>query len=256
MIDFGPPTTHTTHATRTTRTRMSDYNRFECPPGVTLFGPPKLIPGYGTLTNQALDQIGFTGIEPPKSFYIGNKFDEDMDIEDEDGQEITADDFPDSDEEDEEFDEDGEEFDQEYDENMVVVENRKSLNNMSFKEVLRNIYESTPKQFYRKLSDIFDYIEYFYQISVEDETFDEQIFFNIYEKLYNFLCEYSLGSSMNYEPEWNDFSVEEAVRILNHMNDDFYENLTPNQMMRVIDFVRTLHEYLFESGQIQDIEDF
>jgi hypothetical protein len=206
---------------------MDPFTGNRCPPGVTLFGPTKFTGNCSSFSEEAIKKSEIIGIEPHNS--------ENMDVVGEKGK-LTPNDF--DSEDGEEFDEDGEEFDEDDEDDDMDID-----------------------KFFKMLSNIFGFVESFDkkddEEDDEEDTFDNQISEYIYKKLYGFLFNGpdSLGSCMDYAPEWNDFSVEEAVHILKDMNDDFYENLHQNQILKVYDFVSTLHEYLVESERIQDIED-
>ena len=242
---------------------MSGFTeRYPCPPGVTLSGPTKLI-GNGSFSEEVIKQSGFTGFKPfnPENMDVNEEengkltvydFDSDSDEEDEDsedGEEFDEDDeeFDEDDEdmdvEDEDDDEDdGEEFDEEYDENMVVVEdgngNNESFNeDMGFEDILKNVFCSTTEEFNNMLSESYNTL--YSDLQIEDD---------IKTRLYGFLYPHrnSLDSSFEYIPTLGEFSVFSEVQNLINMTYEFYESLDVYQMMRVVDFVFTLHGYLVE----------
>ena len=114
----------------------------------------------------------------------------------------------------------------------------------SFKNMLRNIYDSTHKEFIDMLSGCNRTLK-------SDSQITDEIKSSLYSSCYS-SC-YSLDSYFGSTPTLEEFSVCETVRILNDMTDESYKNLHQYQMMRVIDFVSTLYGHLVDSKHIQDI---
>lgn len=202
-----------------------------CPfEGVTIFPSPKIEGDRFSYSKEAIKLSGLTGIEPFTSYK------KEMDVVGDYEENLFG-----SDSEDEEFDED-----------------LFGPDSGNYFDALLEKFGIDRDEFFNMLSKIYILCKSF----DEKEIFKKNMPYNIYKILHSFLChgDFSLGSCMGYEPELKDFSVEEAVRFLINMketNYDFYENLDLTQMMSVYNFVKTLYEYLVESGKIEDgDEDF